>query len=194
MDAATDGTPPILSNVSPLNWRPNRPPSGLKSKRLRYLLWPFALVHCLVRSLTDMGHPPTAVVSKEKGSHEGEYSVWGLGKTLPAMAPGRDVLIKIRTILRHGGAVAALVDRGISRPFHNIFRLIPSLGAQVVFATFALQPDKEILVEYFAPPDPSFSSDEAIAINLQALQAGIDRALTPSSVQNAAPKVPGQEN
>ena len=43
MDAATDDIPPILSNVSPLNWRPNRPSSGLKSKRLRRLLWPFAV-------------------------------------------------------------------------------------------------------------------------------------------------------
>ena len=149
------------------------------------------LVHCLVRSLTDMGHPPTAVVSREKGSNEGKYWVWGSGEALPAMLPSRDVLIKVRTILRHGGSVAALVDRGISRTFHhNIFRLIHSLEAQVVFATVALQPDGEILVEYFAPPDPFFSSDETIAINLQALQAGIDRALMPSSKLTAAPVLP----
>src|SRR6476660_6970456 len=110
------------------------------------------------------------------------------------MLPGRDLLIKVRTILRHEGSVAALVDREISLTFHhNIFHLIHSLGAQVVFATVALQPDGEILVEYFAPPDPFFSSDEAIAINLQALQAGIDRALTPSSAQTAAPTLPGQK-
>jgi hypothetical protein len=151
------------------------------------------LVQCVLRSLTDMGHPPTAVVSREKGSNEGKYWVWGLGKSLPAMVPGRDVLIKVRTILRNGGSVAALVDRGISRTFHhNIFHLIRSLGAQVVFATVALQPDGEILVEYFAPPDPFFSTDETISINLQALQSGIDRALMPSSTLTAAPVLPAK--
>jgi len=135
-----------------------------------------------------MGHPPTAIVSRERESNEGKYWVWGLGKALPAIVPGRDVLIKVRTILRHGGSVAAMVNRGPSGPFHhNIFRLIHSLGAQVVFSTVALQPDGEILVEYFAPPDPSFSSDESIAINLQALQAGIDRSLMPPSTLTTAP-------
>jgi hypothetical protein len=151
------------------------------------------LVHCLVKSLADLGHPPTAVVSKEKGSTDRKYPVWGLGRTLPAVLPGRDVLIKVRTILRHGGSVAALVDRGISRPFNlNIFRLIHSVGADVVFATVALQPDGEILVDYFVPPDPSWSTDEAISTNLQALQTGIDRALKPSSAQTATPIVPAK--
>jgi hypothetical protein len=87
--------------------------------------------------------------------------------------------------------IAALVDTG---PFGdirlNIFRLIRSVGAQLVFTVVGLDPDGEILVEYFAPPDPFCRSDESISANLQALKNRVDQVLEYPCQRGNTPALP----
>jgi hypothetical protein len=151
------------------------------------------LVHCFLRSLVDIGHPPTAVVAGVPEQRRGMVPLWGSKGGLHAINPDGNVLLRARSVLRHGGIVAALVDSAIQDPIQrNIFRFIRSISARLVFVIAELQPNGEIVVDYFAPPEPDFSGDEAIELNLQALIARRDRVLhlRPSAI---APSVPAPQ-
>jgi hypothetical protein len=149
------------------------------------------LIHLALRPLVDIGRPQTAVVSGEEGLTNSKFPVPGLGDGLPAVVFDSHVLFKVRRILHQGGLIAALVDTG---PFGdirlNIFRLIRSVGAQLVFTVVGLDPDGEILVEYFAPPDPFCRSDESISANLQALKNRVDQVLEYPCQRGNTPALP----
>jgi hypothetical protein len=117
-----------------------------------------------------MGQRPTVAVAGEEVQYRHQAPVWGLSDGIPALVPNRDVWLRARTILREGGSIAALVDRGLSNPIHpNTFGFIRAAGARAVFAIVELQPDGEILVDFFDPPDPYFKTDESIALSLELL-------------------------
>ena len=133
------------------------------------------LVNLILLPLVDMGHPPTAVVSGKTELINQKSPLWGRGDGLPAVVRSRNVLLKVRTILRHGGSVAALVDGGLGGSINpNMFRMIRLTEAQLVFVIPELQPNGEVLIEYFAPPDPFCNTDESILANLEALQTKVD--------------------
>lgn len=143
------------------------------------------LKHMGLRPLADLKRPPTAVIAGKRELVNGKFPVWGLGEGLPVLISDSTVLLKVRSILRRGGSVAALVDNGRGVPLpHHVFHLIKSTGAQVLFVVSQLEPNGEILVEYFSPPDPFCKTDESISANLLALQARVDRIFeAPSSSQ-----------
>ena len=138
------------------------------------------LVNSILRPLVDMDCPPTAVVSGDAIGN-GKSPVWGLNQGIPVIAPDKNALLRAKTILRKGGSVAALIDPGLGDAYNqNIFRLIGHIGAEVVFATAELQGSGDIVVEYFAPPDPLCSNDVSIVENLQVLKAKIECVLNPA--------------
>jgi hypothetical protein len=132
------------------------------------------LVHVVLHSLIDIGVPPAGVVAGKSEMEHGKIPVWGLQQDLPGILVNGLVLVKMRSILRHGGVVFALVDVGTGAPPRdNIFRLIRKSGARAVLAIPVLRPSGEIAVEYFDPPDPFCTSEESIAANLDFLRAKV---------------------
>lgn len=142
---------------------------------------PFARI--ILRLLVESGLPPTAVVAHETAIVDGEFPVWGTTEKLPGLVSDRDVLLKARTILRKGGFVAALIDSNLgNQPNRNVFRLIRSVGARLVFFVTELQPDGTILIDILQPPDPFCESDESVLSNIAFMQERVDRVLRlPSS-------------
>ncbi|MBV8438010.1 MAG: hypothetical protein JOY95_10905 [Silvibacterium sp.] len=139
------------------------------------------LKHMGLRPLADLNRSPDAVITAQRELVNGKFPVWGLGQGLPPLNSDRHVLLKVRTILRRGGSIAALIDNGRGELFpHKLFHLIRSVKAQVVFVLAQLQPNGEILVEYFTPPDPFCKTDDSISSNLLVLKARIDRVLQAS--------------
>lgn len=154
------------------------------------------LVDLGLRSLVDMNLCPDAVLSIQPETKDAKFPIWGLDRGLPVLLPSDPlVLLKVRNILRRGGSVAALVDAvlGQSRFRTNLLRLVGRVGAQLVFIVSELLPDGDILLEYFAPPDPFCTSDESIFSNLDALQARVDRLLRSPSTQSSVSARPSNE-
>jgi hypothetical protein len=146
------------------------------------------LVNFLLRSLVDIGQTPTAVVAAGDEQRNRRSPVWGLATEVPALDEDRNVWMAVRSILRSGGSVGALVDRALGHPINpELFRFIRLAGARVVFAIVELQRDGSILVDYFEPPDPYFTKDDAIEANLQALLDRRDALLTSSEKPPSAP-------
>ena len=128
------------------------------------------LVQCILRPLVDAGQSPTAAVADAVEQLHQRVPVWGSREGIPAIVPDRNVWLRVRSILRHGGSIAVLLDPGLGESLNSeIFRFIRTIGARVVFAICELQPNGEILVDYFEPPDPFFTGDKSIEANLQAL-------------------------
>jgi hypothetical protein len=135
-------------------------------------------IRLVFRHLVELGVPPTAVVADEGALTNGALPVWGLAESIPGFIANRSVLVKVRNILRRGGVIATLIDTNLGDPVHcNIFRLIQSTGARLVFVVTELQPDGVIMVEFFAPPDPFCLSDESVLSNVLALQSRTARIL-----------------
>jgi hypothetical protein len=136
------------------------------------------LANICARPLVDLGLPPSAVTAGEAVTSNGEFPVWGLARGLRVLQPDRSLLVKMRTILRHGGSVALLIDRHLDGPYSpNIFRLARLAKSRVVLMVASLQADGQIQVEYFSPPDPFCQTDEGILANLQALEHRVQEIL-----------------
>jgi len=130
---------------------------------------PFVMVS--LRLLMESGVPPTAVVANSPPLIDGRMPVFSTAEDLPGLIADSDVLFKLRTILRKGGFVAALVDSYLGDPPNrNVFHLIRLVGACVVFVVSELQPDGSILIEFISPPDPFCMSNESVISNLLFLQ------------------------
>jgi len=152
------------------------------------------LIRWGLHALVDAGVPPTAVIAHETALNGGRISVWGTEADLPGLAAGRDVLFKVRTILRGGGFVATLIDFDLGEPLNiNMFRLVRSAGARVVFMVSELQLDGAILIEFHSPPDPFCLSDESVVSNLLFLQAKTNGVLRRPVPPNEAAVVPANK-
>ena len=135
-------------------------------------------VRLVLRRLVELGIPPSAVVADEGALTNGRLPVWGMTESIPGFVANRSALVKARNILRQGGVVATLIDTNLGDPLHcNIFRLIQSTGARLIFFATELQSNGVILVEFFAPPDPFCLSDESVLSNLLVLQSRTARIL-----------------
>jgi hypothetical protein len=148
-------------------------------------------VRLVLRRLVEFGAPPAAVIADEGALTNGRLPVWGMSDSIPGLVADRSVLLKVRNVLRQGGVVATLIDTNLGDPLHcNIFALIQSVGARLVFFTTELQPDGEIMVEFIAPTDPFCLSDESVLSNLLALQSRTARILKLPSWQPAIAALP----
>jgi hypothetical protein len=135
-------------------------------------------VRLSLRTLLEAGVQPTAVVAHPTALTNGKLPVGSTAEYLPGLVADRNVLFKVRTILRQGGCVATLIDLNLAGPLNsNVFRLIRSTGARVVFFVSELQSDGAILIEFLKPPDPFCKSNESVVSNLLFLQDRIGQIL-----------------
>lgn len=158
-------------------------PMKITGQEVLFEAWnhPLGLVVCLVhlplwnlitRSLVELNRIPTVTLASRKVLKDGMFFPWGCPVGLPALAVDKYVLIKARSILRGGGSVVTMVDRGLGDALNsNIFRLMRSVGARAVFATVELQRSGETLVQYFNPPDPLNETDASIMANIRYFEA-----------------------
>ena len=134
------------------------------------------LLDACLQSLIERGYPPAAVIANRRILIDSRFPVWGK-PALPGLPNGQAVLLKVRSVLRNGGFVAALVDDVTGAYSPNLFRIVKLAGAKLVFVVPELRPNGDIEVEFFLPPDPSCQTEESIHRNLQVLQARADRIL-----------------
>jgi len=133
------------------------------------------LLDLCLHSLIELGCPPAAVIGDSE--LESSFPVWGR-LALPGIRSGQAVLLKVRTVLRNGGYVAALVDLNWTKTYSpNLFRVVQLAGAQAVFVIPELRPNGDIDIEFFLPPDPWCQTEQSIGENLEMLQSRVDRLL-----------------
>lgn len=138
------------------------------------------LANVISRAGVELNLIPTAVLAGREALRDGMYPVWGCAVRLPALPVDKFVLIKVRSILRHGGSIATMVDLDLGEPVSpNVFRLIRSVGARAVFATVELQRTGEIQVQFCNPPDPFNRTHDSILANVEYFEAMINRIVHP---------------
>jgi hypothetical protein len=135
------------------------------------------LIDICLQYLMQMGCPPTLTVAAPEAFIESRIPLWGK-PALPGVPSGHAVLLKVRTVLRRGGFVAALVDHNSGETYSpNLFRVVQLTGAKVVFTIPELRANGDIDIEFFLPPDPSCQTEESICLNLRVLQSRVDHVL-----------------
>lgn len=140
------------------------------------------LLDACLQSLIELAYP-LSVIAAPGALVESKFPVWGK-PALPGLPSGPDVLLKVRTVLRNGRAVAALVDDIDSGAYSpNLFRVARLIRAKVLLFVAELHPNGDIEVEFFLPPDPSCLTEQSIFLNLRALESRVDRVFrrTPQS-------------
>ena len=168
---------PIRSQGSELILEASAHPSGLVICSAH-----LPLVHLILTSIVTLQQTLSGVVAGETEMRGGRIPLWGLSEDATGIVSDWSVLLRMRRILGQGGTVFALVDTYLGQTLRpNILRLVQRVEARVVFAFAELMPNGEILVEYFAPPDPICKNDQSIQMNLTALQVRIDRIMRSSS-------------
>ncbi|TFF39744.1 hypothetical protein [Mucilaginibacter psychrotolerans] len=107
------------------------------------------LVKVAIRYLVENGYAPKAAIA---GAHHQITAValWGSTQTIPAIATGPTVLIKMRTILLEGATMVVLVDGAYGESISpNTFLLANQLNADIVFFLAELLPGGTIEVSFY---------------------------------------------
>jgi len=161
-------------------------PHGVVICSVHLPLW-----NLILRSLVDLNCPPSAVVAGTKAIWAGMFHPWGSVLRLPALVANKNVYIKARGVLRHGGSVATMMDLGAPLNLNlNLLRLIGTLGARVIFATVELGDGGDVLVQFSSPPDPFCRTEESIRSNIEFFKSKIDYVLHPRGRTPAEVKEP----
>jgi lauroyl/myristoyl acyltransferase len=125
------------------------------------------LVTLLPRYLHDIGCTPTIVAGTDA------FPIFGTGITFPALQSSAGLLIKVRTQLRAGRLVCAMMDAGGREPTpidtttgpkhicHSWMRLAHRCQASILFASVHLEP-KQIVVSLTRPSYASDASAEDV--------------------------------
>ena len=127
----------------------------------------------------EMGYE-TPLIAADPGNILGddEFIVPGQSKRARALPANLHVLMKIRTVLQEGGAVACLADAELGGPLSAIvLRIASQTGARVVFQWAERQPDGVIDIYFINPPRPRNDSEEDIEVNLEFLRVENRRIL-----------------
>lgn len=155
----------------------------------------FCATHCFLaevalRGVVESVPADLTLITSEARLRNG-CLVCGLDRILPTLYSEEDALLKARRILRRGGCVIALIDRSVGGPLGaTILRLARATKSPAVLGVPELQPNGDILLEYFI--QPLLDSEESIQRTLDRAQAQRDRILqiTPSSSASALPPSP----
>lgn len=125
----------------------------------------------LFRYLYDAGRVP-AVVSAAPFEH-----IYGTRLVVPAVRPSPTFMIRVRSLLRAGGTVCAMIDQeppgkpratefatpgGIVRVSDSLIRLALRCGAEVVFHAARLDRRRGLVLSFAAPRPAARASAEAI--------------------------------
>lgn len=106
-----------------------------------------------IRYIIDQGLIPDAIVARLP-PEDGYFTVTGTSVRIPVIPTDASVLIKVRSLLRKGGAVIVLVDNLSDGSFSsNVFRLAEKLNANIVLALVELQADGNLKAYTIGAPD-----------------------------------------
>jgi hypothetical protein len=127
----------------------------------------------------EMGYEPPPVVA-DPGHIVGdnEFMVPGQTKRTQAIPTTLHVLMRIRTVLREGGAVACFADAEMGGPMSSYaLRIARQVGARVVFQWAERRPDGVIDIYIINAPRPLNESEEDIEVNMEFLRVEKQRIL-----------------
>jgi hypothetical protein len=127
----------------------------------------------------EMGYePPPVVADPGHIFGESEFMVPGQTKRARAISTSQHVLMRIRTVLREGGAVACFADAELGGPMSSYaLRIARQAGARVVFQWADLRPDGVIDIYIINAPRPLNESEEDIEVNMEFLRVENRRIL-----------------
>jgi hypothetical protein len=171
-----------FSGAYPIPWRAVRV-DGLESgdpmKGVLYCWTHLPLFSMPLHASIEMGYPTPLIVADPGNIFEdNEFMVPGQTVRARAIPATLHVLMRIRTILQEGGAVACLADAELGGPISsNVLRIAGQTGARVVFQWAERQPDGVIDVYFINAPRPLNESEEDIEANLEFLRVENRRIL-----------------
>jgi hypothetical protein len=136
------------------------------------------LMMLIIRAAILAGHRPDLIVAaphniRLENSH---IQPTGMSEGVPAVPPGSNALLRIRTILRKKGLIACTLDGHIDGPSPDLLVLAGRLGARVVICQASLTRDGVVNVFFQNAPYPFCDSQEAIEANMRAIQENEKRA------------------
>lgn len=135
------------------------------------------LVNACLHALLEASRNDLTVITAVQELAE-ECPVYGTDRSVPTIFADTSVLLKMKRILRRGGSVAVLVDRGIGAPLAaNTLRLAHIVGARLFFGMPELQPNGEILLTGCEAPDLHNGGEASVQFTLEALDAQRSRIL-----------------
>lgn len=131
------------------------------------------LLRVMVRATVLSGHKPQLIVAKSDNITLKDHGLQptGLNEGVPAVTPGPNGLLRIRTVLRRNGLVACTLDGhsgGISHP--DLLVLASRLGARIVTHRTVLAPDGIVWVSFHNAVHPYCETYEDIEANMKAIQ------------------------
>jgi hypothetical protein len=136
------------------------------------------LIMCVIRAAILTGHKPDLIVAaphniRLENSH---IQPTGMGEGVPAVPPGPNALLRIRTILRKRGLIACTLDGHLDEPSPDLLVLAGRLRARVVIYQTSLTPEGVVNVSFQNAPYPFCDSQEAIEANIRVIQENERRA------------------
>jgi hypothetical protein len=171
-----------FSGAYPIPWRAMRVDGIEKGDPKRGVLYCWThlpLFSIPMYAWIEMGYEtPLVVADPGNICGENEFIVPGKTKRARAIPASRNVLMRIRTVLQEGGAVACLADAELGGPVSsNVLRIAGQTGARVVFQWAERQPDGMMNISIINAPRPLNESEEDIEVNLEFLQVENRRIL-----------------
>jgi hypothetical protein len=158
------------------------------------------LLMSVIRAAILTGHTPDLIVAAPHNIRleNSQIQPTGMSEGVPAMPPGPNALLRIRTILRRQGLIACTLD-GHTEASPDLLVLAGRLGARVVTFRTGLAPDGTVTISFQNAVHPFCDSYEAIEANMKAIQEDERRVfanlqngpahLTAESRSNTAPDV-----
>lgn len=130
------------------------------------------LIMLVIRAAILTGHKPDLIVAAPHNIRLGNSHIQptGMSEGVPAVPPGSNALLRIRTILRKKGLIACTLDGHIDGPSPDLLVLAGRLRARVVIYQTSLTPDGVVNVSFQNAPYPFCDSQEAIEANMRAIQ------------------------
>jgi hypothetical protein len=172
-----------FSGSYPIPWRAAKI-DGLKredsTRGVLYCWTHLPLFSMPLHASIEMGYPTPLIVADPGNIFgEGEFMVPGQTKRAKAIPASLHVLMRVRTILNEGGAVAYLADAELGGPISsNILRIAAQTGSRLVFQWAERQPNGVIDIYFIDPPRPRNESEEDIELNLEFLRVENRRILS----------------
>lgn len=131
------------------------------------------LLRVMVRAAVLSGHKPELIVAKSNNITLRDHGLQptGLNEGVPAVPPGPNALLRIRTVLRRNGLVACTLDGhsgGVTHP--DLLVLAARLGARIVTHRTVLAPDGIVWVSFRNAVHPYCETYADIEANMKAIQ------------------------
>lgn len=137
------------------------------------------LVRLFLKEIVECRRFRLVAISAAPESEDGAVVIPGGEEMLPLMVPDGRALIRARSVLRSGGALAALLDGSMCQPpiSTNVMQVVRRVGARILMGTCELEKDGTILLRFLNPPAPKCETDAGIEENARFLSEQIQKVV-----------------